>query len=266
LKLIEYDLLKRSDGRISALIEASADASKEIAARVAADLVKRLSMLQAWSCISITPGNGAVTLDAMTLPLMHDGLGLWLTEFGVARRDRIEARHWLITSTFSDLFWSGVKAYNTARPRRAKSAERLEADLAQQAANGELAEIWVVDYERRRLASHPLRDQIRRISPDDVSAGYDVVSFASLSSMTHDLFIEVKSHGENKFFHWSRNEIATAEEFGEEYALYLVDRTRMHELGYTPHVITAPSPEIFLAPGSGWRVEATSFEHIAIEG
>jgi hypothetical protein len=111
---------------------------------------------------------------------------------------------------------------------------------------------------------HPLRDQIRLVSKEDVAAGYDIASFATISSLQHDRFVEVKSHGETKLFHWSRNEIATAREFGEDYALYLVDRTKMMELAYEPHVIVGPTPEMFDRPGSGWRVEATSFEHVAL--
>src|SRR3546814_14278892 len=95
-------------------------------------------------------------------------------------------------------------------------------------------------------------------------SGYDIVSFASVHSIRHNRFIEVKSHGERKVFHWSRNEIATAVEFGEDYALYLVDRDRCEQAGYSPHMITGPTPEMFALPDSGWRVEATSFEHVEI--
>ncbi len=114
------------------------------------------------------------------------------------------------------------------------------------------------------MRGHPLLDQIRRISLNDVGAGYDIASFAGSTSLEHDLFIEVKSHGAQKVFHWTRNEIATAREFGESYALYLVDRTRSDVPGYVPHIITGPTPEMFHGPESGWSVEATSFEHTAI--
>lgn len=234
-----------------------------IADRVANELIDRLGQEKAWSCVRLDPVNESITIDALTLPAMTDGLGMWLTEFGIAARERAEARYWQVTERHRRAFLSGARNANTSRPRVAKSAQRLAADLARQAEDGKAAEEWVLQYERERLRDHPLCDQIRRVSEDDVGAGYDVLSFSSRSSLQHDLFIEVKSHGIMKLFHWSRNEIATAEEFGEEYALYLVDRTRMSDADYRPHIISAPTPEMFAQPGSGWKVEATSFEHIA---
>jgi hypothetical protein len=173
-------------------------------------------------------------------------------------------RHWHVTEPHQAIFLASVRRLNDKRPRRAKSAERLAAELAQQAEDGEAAELWVMHFERMRLRDHPFYDQVRRVSSIDVSAGYDIASFAGPGSLGHDLFIEVKSHGARKAFHWSRNEIATAVAFGEEYALYLVDRARLGDPGYTPHIITAPTPEMFHQPDSGWTVEATSFEHVAV--
>ena len=78
--------------------------------------------------------------------------------------------------------------------------------------------------------------------------------------LNHDRFIEVKSYSGPKHFHWSRREIEVAEELGEEYCLYLVDRERMSEPGYAPQIIQGPSMEVFQVDGSGWAVEATSYE------
>jgi hypothetical protein len=201
----------------------------------------------------------------MALPAMTDGLSLWVTEFSIASRETIGSRHWKIQPDYSSLFIQAVRVANAKRPRRAKSAVELGAELAEQAADGLRAEEWVVSSERLRLAGHPLLDQIRRISDDDVAAGYDIVSFSNLGSIAHDLHIEVKSFGRVKRFFWTRNEIATAEEFGSQYALYLVDRNRLDDPDYSPHVVIAPTPEMFLGEGSGWSVSATAFEHIAVE-
>ncbi|MER9260825.1 DUF3883 domain-containing protein [Mesorhizobium sp. M0217] len=265
-KLLGYGVIATSS---TGLIRLAGDFAENpmtlISDSIARELVGRLVKERAWGCMRLDP-SGMVTIDAMTMPKMGDGLGMWVTDFEIAARDRTEARFWEVTERYRAVFISAVREANAARPKHSKSAEKLAADLARQAEMGEAAELWVLEYERNRLRNHPFQDQIRRISVDDVSAGYDIMSFAAHSSLQHDLFIEVKSYGATKAFHWSRNEIATAAEFGEEYALYLVDRTRTYQSSYSPHIISGPSPEMFALPGSGWKVEATSFEHVALLG
>lgn len=264
-KLQLYGLISRApSGLISASDVGGSNAHARIADGVVAELIRRLSEADAWACLRYDATIGRLVMDSMTLPHMNDGLAVWITEFGIAMRPQIATRYWDVTEAHREVFVAAVQRLNGARPRRAKSAERLAAELAQQAENGEAAELWVLSFERQRLKDHPFRDQVRRVSPVDVAAGYDIASFAGAQSLRHDLFIEVKSHGARKAFHWSRNEIATALAFGEEYALYLVDRSCLGEPTYSPHIIVAPSPEIFAQPDSGWTVEATSFEHVAV--
>lgn len=264
-KLVAYNLIARGDqGTIAIANDLPIDCRTWIADRVSAELASLLTENEAWSCIRIDAVTGGLVIDSMTLPSMSDGLNMWITDFGIASRPAVQARFWTIAEERHEAFLGSIREENFNRPRRTKSAEQLAAELALQAERGEAAERWVLDFERMRLRGHPLRDQIRRISQEDVSAGYDIVSFASQTSLRHDLFIEVKSHGVAKIFHWSRNEIAIAREFGEAYALYLIDSLRCGEPGYSPHVITGPSPEMFTAPESGWTVEPTSFEHVAV--
>lgn len=264
-KLISYGLFETDAKSLVRLaLGECKDVPGWIAKRVVSEYTELLTKADAWSCIGRDPTTGHLTVDAMTLPATQDGLAMWLTDFAIVRRATVQTRFWTVYEIHNEAFLTGARVANKRTPRRAKSAERLAADLARQAEAGAAAEIWVVQYELERLSDHPLRDQIRRVSEDDVSAGYDIVSFASVHSIQHDRFIEVKSHGERKLFHWSRNEIATALEFGEDYALYLVDRHRCEQPGYSPHIITGPTPEMFALSDSGWSVEATSFEHVAI--
>lgn len=264
-KLVAYGVI-RPTGTNAVTISAKVaqDWRAEIARRVASELSISLTHANAWSCLRLGHTTGTMTIDAMLLPSLPDGLGMWITDFGVAKRHSIAARQWTVADNHRSAFLSEASNANQAVPRRSKSAERLTAELARQAEDGAAAEEWVITFERQRLRGHPLQEQVRRISMDDVAAGYDILSFTSTTSLRHDLFIEVKSYATRKVFHWSRNEIATAREFGEAYALYLVDRTRCTDDGYIPHIIMGPSPEMFVLPDSGWRVEATSFEHIAV--
>ncbi len=264
-KLIAYGLFEpTAESSVRLTDRGQQDWRKWIADRIILDFTALLTRADAWSCIARDPVTGDLTIDARILPPIRDGLAVWVTDFEIAHRASVQARFWKVSDEYTGAFITGARNANGKALCRAKSAERLADDLARQAEAGAAAEAWVVKYERDRLCDHPLRDQIRQISAEDVAAGYDIVSFASILSIRHDRFIEVKSHGETKVFHWSRNEIATAVEFGEEYALYLVDRNRCEQPGYEPHVITGPTPEMFALPDSGWRVEATSFEHVAI--
>jgi hypothetical protein len=264
-KLFAYGVIRSAGTGVVAIgAKVKLDWRAVIARQVASELTIALTRANAWSCLRLGHGNGTMTIDAMLLPSLPDGLGMWITDFGVAERPSIGARLWTVAADHRSAFLVGASNANHAVPRRSKSAERLAAELARQAEDGAAAEEWVRAFERQRLRGHPLQEQVRRISVDDVAAGYDILSFSTTASLRHDLFIEVKSYAGRKAFHWSRNEIATAQEFGEAYALYLVDRTRCVDDGYLPHIIMGPSPEMFALPDSGWRVEATSFEHIAV--
>lgn len=264
-KLVAYGVIRPAGANAVTIgTKAAPDWRIEIAQHVASELTISLTRSNAWSCLRLGHATGTMTIDAMLLPSLPDGLGMWITDFGVANRHSAATRLWAVAPDHRSVFLSGARDANQAVPRRSKSAERLAAELARQAEDGAAAEEWVVAFERQRLLGHPLKEQVRRVSMDDVAAGYDILSFTSTTSLRHDLFIEVKSHADRKAFHWSRNEIATAREFGDAYALYLIDRTRCAEDGYIPHIIMGPSPEMFASLDSGWRVEATSFEHIAV--
>ena len=264
-KLVQYGVIARDRGQLFMAEPAELhEAQTQIATRTVEELIDRIASHEAWNCVRLDQQTGTAFIDMMAVPAMHDGLATWLVEFGIASREGIESRHWQVAGAYVALFISSAESVNDARPRRSKSAEQLAKELAEQSAMGLAAELWVVEYEKRRLSCHPLRRQIRQVSERDVAAGYDIASFSSPESLRHDLFIEVKSFGSAKRFHWSRNEIATARDFGDEYALYLVDRGRVDERDYAPQVILGPTPELFTAADSGWRVEATSFEHVEV--
>jgi hypothetical protein len=94
---------------------------------------------------------------------------------------------------------------------------------------GRVAELEVLKYERKRLAKFPaLVKKIKYISPKDVSAGYDIISFDESSSL--ERYIEVKAVAalEHKF-NWTRNEIEKAKFLREQYYLYLLPHSGRKE-------------------------------------
>ena len=135
------------------------------------------------------------------------------------------------------------------------SLERLKKQLEDNELAGEKAELFVVEYEKKRIGS-PLCENIKRISEIDVAAGYDIVSFNSSDSLEPDRFIEVKAVSASGFF-WSKNEYEVAKLKGDSYYLYLVELGRIDETGYVPEMIQNPTSIIMQA--DGWLVEAQSY-------
>ncbi|QQS61689.1 MAG: DUF3883 domain-containing protein [Candidatus Moraniibacteriota bacterium] len=148
----------------------------------------------------------------------------------------INASKLVVNGEYRDIFDSSVLP---SLKRRKLTAEDLYRQLEENRINGELAENFVLGFERLRLGEQK-SPEIEKISDYDVSAGYDIVSFESVVSSTPDRFIEVKSYiGEPTFF-WTRNEIDVAKVKNGEYFIYLVDRNGMARTGYHPIIIKNP--------------------------
>lgn len=264
--LLDFGLLKLDQkGGIFRPGPHHANFEERLAECVASEIASRLKLAGSWNCLHFDAATSSMRIDSWLFPRMDDNLAMWLIEFGVAHRTKIQERFWNIEAHFHSLFLDAIRQSNAKAPRKAKTAAQLAEQLEAQAKHGAEAEKWVLDYERKRLKGHPWKDQVRLVSQEDVAAGYDIASFSDEASLRYDRFIEVKSHGAVRKFYWSRNEIATAEEFGEEYALYLVDRTKLDDPLYQPKIILGPSHDLFARSESGWTVEATSFEYLQIK-
>jgi hypothetical protein len=99
--------------------------------------------------------------------------------------------------------------------------------LDQKRQQGELAEEFVVLYEKERLCNcnmEKLSNMVSRISKRNISAGYDIASFDGVHySKEHDRFIEVKSTVcKDMTFYITKNELETAKKFQNKYWLYCV--------------------------------------------
>lgn len=148
-----------------------------------------------------------------------------------------EINHFIVNHEYKKLF----DIYVLPLMKEKKfSIDELLKSLEQKRIYGEEAEEFVVTFEKIRLSGHKSIQNIQKISDYDVSAGYDVISFATESSKDIDRFIEVKSFDRKESFYWSRNEIEVAKIKRDEYFLYLVDRSKMSTEGYIPVIIQDP--------------------------
>ena len=139
--------------------------------------------------------------------------------------------------------------------RKQLSLEQLKKQLENNELAGEKAELFVLEYEKKRLGQ-PLCEKVRRISEIDVTAGYDIVSFDSSLSRDADRFIEVKAVS-NSGFYWSKNEYEIAKLKGNTYYLYLVELSRITQQDYAPQIIQNPAVNIMEA--EEWFVEAQTY-------
>lgn len=146
-------------------------------------------------------------------------------------------------------------AMHCKEQHRQMSLEKLKKQLESNELVGEKAELFVLEYEKKRLGI-PLNEKVMRISEIDVTAGYDIVSFDSSLSREPDRFIEVKAVSGDGFY-WSRNEYEIAKLKGNTYYLYLIDLTKVNQSDYLPQVIK--NPAINVMRSEGWFIEPRSY-------
>jgi len=105
--------------------------------------------------------------------------------------------------------------------------EQLEKNLEHQKKIGDIAEKFVLNFEKNRLKNLGFEEEsnkIRQISIDFSNAGYDIESFnGKTRDGVPDRFIEVKGTTKKELdFHWSINEINVAKNLGSHYWIYHV--------------------------------------------
>lgn len=150
------------------------------------------------------------------------------------------------------------KAIKKPARHHAISEKQLLHNLQLQREQGERGELFVMEYERKRITDENLRKRIKRISIIDVTSGFDIVSFNSDDSAQLDRFIEVKTYKGSEHFHWSQNEIEKAELMGDSYFLYLVDDDCIDKEDYEPIIIQNPVKNVLQS--DDWMKNADSLQ------
>lgn len=126
------------------------------------------------------------------------------------------------------------------KKRHKKTLKELEDSLEKQRAEGLKGELFVLQYEQRRLAGHTNIREIQQISEIDVAAGYDIVSFEDINSLSIDRFIEVKTYSGKPHFYWSQNERHVASCKGSHYYIYLINIDKIQDDSYSPLMVKNP--------------------------
>lgn len=125
--------------------------------------------------------------------------------------------------------------------------KELEKKLAKNRQLGEEAELFVLEYEKKKLKSADINKLPKRISEIDVSAGYDIASYLFDNSVPNK-FIEVKNCDSSLSFYISKNELDVAKDKAENYFLYLYNRI-------TKEIIEIQNPFNHLFKSDDWVYE-----------
>lgn len=168
----------------------------------------------------------------------------------------VASRKGMITSFSISPSYNSIIAKLCKTNRQKLTLEQLKKKIENNNIIGEKAELFVLDYEKKRLGV-TLGNRINRISEIDVTAGYDIVSFNSPLSKEPDRFIEVKAMSAEGFY-WSVNEYETAKLLGEKYFIYLVSLARINDSAYWPEIINNPAEVIM--KGTDWAIEPQSYK------
>jgi hypothetical protein len=204
--------------------------------------------------------NSHIIILNSSIPLKSSNLKQFLIDTNVFLHIKNDVFRYRINDQFSNYFENSVIPWLKTKSALYYSSgltfEEFKKNQALKEIYGEEAELFVEKFERKRLTKHINNNLIKKISHLKVDAGYDVISFDSISSKEFDRFIEVKSFSNNPYFYWSKNEMKVAHLFKEKYFLYLVDRNQMDQIDYHPIII--PNPSIEIMKNSLWRKETQS--------
>lgn len=205
-----------------------------------------------------------IILDTFLLPDKFTSVVFLLALVGVASRPAGSGyRYWPIEAEFIEVIFSLISECNAAfiNSSNSLSLAGLNRINEKKSEYGREAEIWYLNYERKRLINHPFADQVKIISDDNVSAGYDIVSFIDKTSLIYDKYVEVKSFAEFPRIFMSANELETAKNLENSYVLVLVNRLKISEPGYVPREIINPYDYFFGVHRSEWiSITTASYE------
>jgi hypothetical protein len=161
-----------------------------------------------------------------------------------------------------DLGLEKVLSREVTRVKRKTGEAELIRSLEAKRLQGEEAEKWALEYEKRRLLGSHLSEKVKLISKIDVSAGFDLLSFNDSDSEDFDRYIEVKSFKGIPHFYWTRNEREVASLKGCCYFIYLIDMDMLSNQSYAPIVIQDPNVE--LSKDKKWLLETEIFKVVRL--
>ena len=242
-------------GRCTSLIgQAGSDGA--IRARLLDHYLGLMDRLASTSLFQLDHDGRGLRVSAAQLPGRAECYPYALLEFNIFRRDALDEPFWIVADDVVARFTTWLRQRNLGATGRMFSLADLKTAQHAREAAGRVAEEWALAWERARLVGHLFLDSVRRISDENAAAGFDILSFDGLRTLSHDRFIEVKSYADEFSFFWSHEEMEAARRFRMRYWLYLVDRRRISSPAYHPEQIQDPVGYFLDRDPIGWSVSA----------
>lgn len=195
-------------------------------------------------------------IDNGAFPFEYSSFKQLLIDFNILQAHPISRiKKYILNPEYKNYFDKDILP-EIKRRKKQISLEDLKKALEQKQQHGEEAERYVFQFEKRRLNN---KEGIDWVAEYSVSDGFDIASFNSKDSVVLDRFIEVKSYSKDKpHFYWSRNEIDCARIKGNDYYLYLVDRSRILLSNYEPLIISNPYKHFH--ENANWEKQIDGYE------
>ncbi|WP_115460583.1 DUF3883 domain-containing protein [Winogradskyella aurantiaca] len=144
------------------------------------------------------------------------------------------------------------------RPLKKISPQEFELIQQKNKQYGHEAEEFVFEFECKRLG-HLKR--VKWVALNVVNMGYDIESFDSINDDFTNRFIEVKSYdGSKPYFYWSKNEFQVAKLKGENYWIYLVNRSKLKTKDYEPEMYQNPYNNMLGDKNIDWIEEVDEYK------
>ena len=142
--------------------------------------------------------------------------------------------------------------------KRKIGVEEFKKNMELQELYGEQAEKFVLNYEHKRLKE---KKKVDWVAEYIVNEGYDIASYDTINDKLPNRFIEVKSYdGHKPYFFWSQNEFKKAKLKGNQYWLYLINRSKIETEGYIPEKHQNPYNSILKDKNSEWIKEVDKYK------
>ena len=196
-------------------------------------------------------------IDNSLIPLRFSQLRNVLISFGFFI-SRGESNYFEISKRFQDYFNSVVlqeifKDSLIDEKVITANESQIQSIINRNNENAELAEDYVLSFEKNRLVGHNDIDKIIRVSLINKYADFDIFSFDDSNSRVLNRYIEVKSYSGDVHFYWTNNEVKKAKDKGEMYYIYLVDIAAISNSNYFPTIINDPYKKFFI--NKEWKNE-----------
>lgn len=166
-----------------------------------------------------------------------------------------EFKSYIVNQRYKKLF---DKSVLPEIKKRKLGIEEFRKSIEQQQIYGEEAEKFVLKFETERLEN---KKEVDWVAEYIVNEGYDIASYNEIEDEQPNRFIEVKSYnGPKAYFYWSRNEYHVAKLKGNNYWLYLVNRSKLKTEGYEPEKYQDPFNTILGDHNIDWIEEVDKYK------